>query len=441
MKQGATFYFDDYEVDSNQILFRYSYRRQDEVIGRFCERYVLPFELDLERAGTKMALQNLHIVLGTSYYKSLLGPVKLPYRLDTSEASYWNEVYDNGLAEFAYVNKVSNPIRPFAAEHRAAPTVQSLPDLRGALLGIGGGKDSIVAAEICRSIAIPTTTLDIASRTHRGQAGAVAEAIGFDKVVIERYFDTSLIGFNEQYGGLNGHVPFSAILAWLGVLMALQLSKQYVFMANEASSSVGNTVWNGREINHQWSKSLAFEKATLKLVHSHLSPDIYYVSPVRPFSSLQVMKAFASVSKRYLPLFTSCNLVLRIDPDERPNGRWCGTCAKCLSTWLLLSAWIDRGMLTETFGKDMFNDVSLASQLKALLNLDGHKPLDCVGTYEELRAVTRSALVKYPDAALLQGISSNDIPGPSISELISQRSDHNIPKNLYEQIEQAIALM
>ena len=67
--------------------------------------------------------------------------------------------------------------------------------------------------------------------------------------------------------------------------------------------------------------------------------------------------------------------------------------------------------------------VELARRHFELLGLRGHKPLDCVGTVEELRAVTREALQHQPRAKLLDDLSAGQLPGPAMPELLAETGD------------------
>jgi hypothetical protein len=431
-----TFVFDAYGTAPRELVFRYAYKDSSgQTIGRFEELYRLPWDIDANDPIVRYILRIYHLLAGVSYYKSLLGDIEVPYQLSQSEADYLNEVYNNGLGEFAYVNKLTEPIRPFKAGNPAEEPQPVNLQNDGAILGIGGGKDSIVVAEINKAIGLETSVLDVATRDNQGQAGPVMDLTGLPKLEIGRYIDTGIVDFTEKYQGMHGHIPFSALLAWLGALVAYVNNKRYVLMGNEASSSSGNVEWNGKVINHQWSKSYEAEKLTQDFIRSHVSPDLWYFSPIRPYGSLAVLELFAKLGKPYYQAFTSCNLVLRIDPAERPNGRWCTHCAKCLSTWLLLTPWMSVDELSRIFGRNLLDDTSLRPTLEALLGLSGHKPLDCVGTIEELRAVTRQVLetgVTYP---LLEGVKTADIPGPSIQELIDARSPANIPEELAQRFD------
>jgi len=424
---NQTFVFEKYQVTDNQLEFYYSYKDGDRnEIAHFCEKYKLPIAINADDRTTQYILQQLHIIVGVSYYKSLLGNIELPYELNASEADYWNIVYGEGLGEFMYVNKLTAPIQPFISTSSSANAPLSL-QTTGAILGIGGGKDSIVSGELFKRLGIETTTMDVATGDNHGQAGSVMDMMGLPQLRIERYLDTDIVDFTNKYSGYHGHIPFSVILAWFGVLLAYTQNNRYVIMANEASTSVGNTEWNGKPVNHQWAKSARFEKLIKQFIYSHISPDIHYFSPIRPYSSLAVISLFVKWGTMYFDTFTSCNFVLRIDPSARPNGRWCTKCAKCLSTWLLLSVWLDESQLEHIFGRNMFRDISLQPALRELLALQGHKPLNCVGTSEELRAATRKALETSVDRPLLDGLRTDQIPGPELEELIRSVGPHDIP--------------
>ncbi len=440
------FAFGSYDVvEKRELLLHYHYKNGHDgtVIGSFTERYVLPVDIDMTNKTTRYILQQLHIIVGISYYKSLLGVVDIPYALTSAEAEYYNEVYDNGLGEYSYINKLTTPIRPF----RASPGPQKRDALRlhtsGALLGIGGGKDSTVSAELLKTIdkatGLRTTVMDVATRDHHGQAGMVMDITGLPQLRVERYLDTSIISFTAEHNGMNGHIPLSAILAWVGLLIAQASNIAYVMMANESAASSGNVEWNGREVNHQWSKSFEFETLTQTFVHDYISPDLWYFSPIRAYSSLAVMEIFAKLGTPYYDVFTSCNMVLRIDPEARPNGRWCTQCAKCLSTWLLLSPWLTVPQLEHIFGRNLFDDMNLRPLLESLLGLQGHKPLDCVGTVEELRAVTRDILDRDETYSLLKGVDAGSIPGPSTQDLIAARGPTNTPPEISSIIDGVLA--
>jgi len=70
--------------------------------------------------------------------------------------------------------------------------------------------------------------------------------------------DPKLFDMNQQ-GWYNGHVPISGIIAFVLVTAAYLYDYTYIVMSNEKSANEGNTILDGIEINHQWSKSYQFE--------------------------------------------------------------------------------------------------------------------------------------------------------------------------------------
>lgn len=436
-----TFVFDTYDVTGDTLSFTYHYEdSQASNLGAFTERYILPPDVTIDEQDptTAYILQITHLIVGVSYYKSLRGGVRTPRPLSHSEADYLNTIYQEGLGEYAYVNRLPHPIQPFVAADNTAARPPINLQHSGALVGVGGGKDSAVALELLRQCDISLSTLDIATRDHHGQAVAVMDEAGFPQVRLQRYVDTSITSFTNQHHGCNGHIPLSTIFAWIGLLIAHTQGKQYVVMANEAASSEGNVLWNDKTVNHQWAKSFEAEKLTQQFVHTHVSPDLWYFSPIRSYGSIRIMQLFAKLCRRYYDIFTSCNFVLRIDPTKRPQGKWCASCAKCLSTWLLLSTSLDVDALVDIFGRNLFDDASLRPELEALLGIEGHKPLDCVGTTAELRAATRRALAsEQAHSPLLSGITADAIPGPDLQKLADKHSENAIPAALAKQIESA----
>ena len=118
-----------------------------------------PFALDGPRAAAvEQALRLLHLVAGVSYYKAAVPPqIRIDgYAIDAATAALLEQVYLNGLGEFAYRNGLDlhGRIRfPAQAQEtpRAAPALGLAPR---ALVAIGGGKDSLVSIEALRAAGV-----------------------------------------------------------------------------------------------------------------------------------------------------------------------------------------------------------------------------------------------------------------------------------------------
>jgi len=205
----------------------------------------------------------LHLALGVSYYKAFIPPViSHPYAMSEVEASFWNTVFKNGYGEFLFKNNISyNQIAQFTAQKGIEFSSESPQKLEEkAVLGIGGGKDSIVAGELLKQIGVPVTGFVLATGEVLGQTQAVSDVMGINLLPIKRLIDREIIEINTLDGATNGHIPISFIFGLIGATTALSNNSAYVIVANEASSSIPHATHENMEVNHQWSKSIEFER-------------------------------------------------------------------------------------------------------------------------------------------------------------------------------------
>ena len=78
-----------------------------------------------------------------------------------------------------------------------------------------------------------------------------------DKIfVVKRVIDRKIIDLNNE-GFLNGHTPFSAIVAFTSYLCAYLSGKKYIVLSNEDSANESTVI--GTSVNHQYSKTYEFE--------------------------------------------------------------------------------------------------------------------------------------------------------------------------------------
>ena len=114
-----------------------------------------PFTLDTQRAqAAQQALRLLHLLTGVSYYKAAVPPeIRIDdYAIDADTAAMMEEIYVNGLGEFAYRNGLDLHGRvrfPIGKTEPDAPA-PALGLRQHALVAIGGGKDSLVSIEALR---------------------------------------------------------------------------------------------------------------------------------------------------------------------------------------------------------------------------------------------------------------------------------------------------
>jgi UDP-N-acetyl-alpha-D-muramoyl-L-alanyl-L-glutamate epimerase len=152
-----------------------------------------------------------------------------------------------------------------------------------------------------------------------------------------------------------------------------------VVMSNERSASDPNLVWNGHEINHQWSKGVEAEGLLRAALAQHAGLTEPYFSLLRSLSELHIARLFAEFTQ-YDDVVTSCNAAFKLhDASER----WCRDCPKCRFVFLAMAPFMPRQRLVHIFGGDMLADQRQVPGYLSLLGVGGHKPFECVGEVEE----------------------------------------------------------
>jgi hypothetical protein len=384
MKSKAkTFRFMSYEYDSEEAtaFLRYAV---DEI--NFEEKLIFAGanqKLHPEKIKTlNHFLYYLHIAAGISYYKAFIPDViKVETQpMSTSTARFFEKFYLNGLGEFAYKNKLDlkNQIK-FPFEESTEQRLSVLNLRRRTAVPIGGGKDSAVTLETLKNINEPVVGVSVGHHSSIEEIAAIAEVPLFQ---IRRFLSPNLFELNKQ-GALNGHVPIVGILSFIFLVAAILYDFDAIAMSNERSANSGNMLYKGREINHQWSKSSDFENTFQRLIKNELSKGINYFSMLRPLSEFQIAQLFAAVPK-YHQAFTSCNRAFKI--KDRLSSKWCCECDKCRFVFLILSPFLKKDELIKIFGKNLFAEMTYLEKYKALLGLEGYKPFECVGEFEESQA-------------------------------------------------------
>lgn len=398
-----------------------------------------PFHLDPARAAAvQRALRLLHLVAGVSYYKAAV-PAQVTidsYAIDAATAALVETVYLNGLGEFAYRNGLNLRGRfRLPVEAQAEPAAQPLGLREHALVAIGGGKDSLVSIEALRHAGVAATVTWIGgSQLIR----ACAERTGLPMLNIGRALAPELFELNRQ-GAWNGHIPVTAVNSAIMLLAALVQGVDQVVFSNERSASYGSQIAGTGEVNHQWSKGWAFEKAFGEHVQRHVAADLHYYSLLRPLSELAVARQFARTDY-YDAHFSSCNRNFHI-LGERPVNRWCGVCPKCHFVFLALAPFMPKTRLVRIFGRNLLDDGDQAGGFDALLEFQDHKPFECVGEGRESRAAMAAlaarpewkedVLVKRFAQVIQPTLAADEL---KIEPLLVIDGEHRIPAALWERL-------
>lgn len=355
-------------------------------------RPFLDFGLD-KRAMEKMVF-DIGMIELISYWKCACPPtvrVKCG-SLSEKETAFWKKLYWNGLGEFFYTNGIQETPETFLQVESGKRKVESSADadddfnfqfsfFNSYLVPIGGGKDSVVTLELLRRAGKVIRPLIM---NPRGATVECARVAGFpleEVLVIRRKIDPTLLELNAK-GYLNGHTPFSAMLAFYTRLVSALAGVPNVALSNE--NSANESTVKGSYVNHQYSKSLEFEDD-----FRAFCPGFNYFSFLRPLSELQIARLFSRFTA-YHEVFRSCNVGSKEDI-------WCGHCAKCLFAYIILSPFIEPEKLNRIFGKPMFDDLTLSHEFEQLIGEAETKPFECVGTVSEVRqALTMTLKRWYP---------------------------------------------
>ncbi len=337
-------------------------------------------------------LDLLHVVAGVSYYKVGAPPrVVAPRPVAPAVADFFTAVYTKGMAEYAYRNQLPHVLR-LAVEvpHGTVSTVEPVDNGQGRpLSAVGGGKDSIVTLEILRAAGLDPVPFSVNPNPVIQNVNA---ASGLPALAARRRLDPRLFELNKA-GALNGHIPVTAINSLIAVATAVWHGLGPVVMSNERSASDPNLIWNGHEVNHQWSKGFEAEGLLRAAVTAHAGLTEPYFSLLRSLSELHIAQLFARHTA-YDDVVTSCNKAFKL---HDPTVRWCGDCPKCRFVFLAMAPAMERSRLTAIFGHDLFADLGQLPGFLELLGIDAHKPFECVGEVEEslvaLAALTDDAPV------------------------------------------------
>lgn len=299
--------------------------------------------------------------------------------LTREQSLWWKELYYLGLGEFFYTNRIQADADSFMELTSDAPDFTGAelpcPAREGFLIPIGGGKDSACTIEMLKQSGHPLKTYII---NPRGATLNTVTASGLsmdDSIHASRTLDSHMLALNKE-GYLNGHTPFSALVAFSSLITAYLHGLKYIALSNESSANESTVA--GSTVNHQYSKSFKFEKDFHAYEGVYIRSGIHYFSMLRPLSEFQIA-AYFSGAKAYHRIFRSCNAGSKQDI-------WCGHCSKCLFVFLILSPFLDHACLTELFGTDMLEDTSMKDCFEKLIGTQSEKPFECVGSRDEVNA-------------------------------------------------------
>ncbi|MEV0900719.1 hypothetical protein [Actinoplanes sp. NPDC049802] len=370
--------FPSYAFDPATGVATFDYLLDGPEPLRFTETITLPVPADpaVPEALTRV-LGLLHVVAGVSYFKvGAPARVVAPEPVPPQVADFLTAVYTKGMAEYAYRNRLPHVLELTVETPGVIPAAAPAEVTGGRpLSAVGGGKDSIVTLEILRAAGLDPVPFSVNPNQVIEKVNA---ASGLPALAARRRLDPRLFELNKA-GALNGHIPVTAINSLIAIATAVWHGLGPVVMSNERSASDPNLIWNGHEVNHQWSKGVEAEGLLRSAVAAYAGLADPYFSLLRPLSELHIAQLFAGHTA-YDDVVTSCNKAFKL---HDPSARWCGDCPKCRFVFLAMAPHMPRERLAHIFGRDLFADPSQTPGFLELLGIDAHKPFECVGEAEE----------------------------------------------------------
>lgn len=416
------FWYNGFSLSEDGEYFVFEYEYEIPGLAKFTPRTRIPKKTlpwrDLSTERKQVWAFNLGLAELVSYWKATCAP-KVVIKcgsLSDEQKLWWKKLYYYGLGELFYRNGITISQDDFMliendnvfAKHddkfsKLNDTFVERDDtfvkhddvisedghmiskLDGYLIPIGGGKDSVVTLE---TLQIDHARDYVAIMNPRYVTRKCAELAGFNDdhiVEVERKIDGALLELNSQ-GFLNGHTPFSSVLAFYLSFVAESLGKKYVVVSNENSANEANV--SEVDANHQYSKSYEFEEDFRRYAREFVRTEVEYFSFLRPLNELEIARIFARHEK-YFSTFKSCNVGSKSEPWQ-----WCGDCPKCLFAFVILAPYLYRDQLVGIFGQDLFIREDLWTMLLQLTGDYANKPFECVGTYAEVQLALKLTIDK-----------------------------------------------
>lgn len=388
-----TFIYDSYEIEELENTTKITYNFIVPSLTQYKPTLeVKKFKID---SFTKNLIFHIGLVELVSYWKATCSKnviIKAGY-INKEQIEFFKKLYFYGLGELFYTNGITPNYDDFInIKCELKEQNIEIPKYvgNGNLIPIGGGKDSNVTLEIMKSDFEDNLCFIINPKQVTLSCAQTAGYSNEKIVTLKRTIDKNLIELNKQ-GFINGHTPFSALVAFLSYFNAYITGKKYILLSNESSANESNV--DGTKINHQYSKTYEFECDFNEYTKKYFKIDIKYFSLLRPLSEYQIAMLFSNYEK-YHEIFKSCNVGSKKEP-----WHWCCSCPKCLFVYIILSPFLYKEKLIRIFGEDLFEKEDLLDIFIELTGYGKTKPFECVGTYEEVRyAITKtiSKLDKQP---------------------------------------------
>ena len=319
------FSYNWYKIEENENEYKITYEFEIKGLSKFNPTWTIPkMDKSKNNIPNKELLENMVFNLGmvelVSYWKITCAPhvtVKNIY-LSQKQIDWWKKLYFYGLGEFFYKNNIKTNIDEFmnitAGTNKLLKSEINISDeFTGALVPIGGGKDSIVTLNVIKDDFANNMCYVI---NPRGATEETAETAGYGenkRCYVKRTLDKNMLELNKQ-GYLNGHTPFSSIVAFSALIVAYLNKKKYIVLSNEASANE-STIYE-EEVNHQYSKSYEFEQDFNEYVKENILEKESLKETMEMLSGIQKNKPFECVGSRDEVNTAICETIKRCEANN-----------------------------------------------------------------------------------------------------------------------------
>lgn len=362
-----------------------------------------------------------------SYFKCTCSPnveIKAGY-IDQDQIDWFKKLYYYGLGEFMYVNNIDcnlEDLMSITCTSNRKFSFNTNYNGSGNMLAIGGGKDSIVSLNLLKGM----DNLGVMINPKAPGIDACNKA-GINYYGITRILDRKIIDINNQ-GYLNGHTPFSSLVAFTTFLAAYLNNKKYIVLSNEGSANEPTVL--GTKINHQYSKTYEFECDFDSYTKKYFNIDIKYFSLLRPIKEIQIVYLFTKF-REYFDIFKSCNVGSKSIP-----WKWCCNCPKCLFVYIMLEAFLSKEEVIDIFGSNVLDNKDLEKEFIELIGESETKPFECIGTIEEVRYAMNKIIEK--DDSYLARLYKEKYYKEEDIDLSKFYYENNVPEDYLNIVKEAI---
>ncbi len=401
MKHFSAFYISEFEFSKSSLVATFHYSFDREVFFEETLDFSSPWFFlreDFDESVLQNLLFHLSLALAISYYK--IFPTKKivieRWYLDEADIAFWKDFYISWLWEFLYKNNIS-PIDLFEFEieeniWKTETQAMSFSLDEEYLLPIGGWKDSIVSSLSFDALWKPYSNFVFWKMDTIKEK--CIEQNGHETIFVKRSLSPMLFEMNQQWY-YNGHVPISGIISFVLTVVTYLYNYTYIVFSNERSANEWNVLFDGLDVNHQYSKSYVFEQKISQYIAKNISENMVYFSLLRWLYEIKISQIFAEKWKEYFSIFSSCNANFKVLSDGRENEKkWCWKCPKCLFVFSMLYPFLEKKEMLQIFWKDLYEDISLMPLYKELLWVSGNKPFECVWEEQEVFLASYLAVKK-----------------------------------------------